>query len=89
MTPVASGLGGWETFSVVLFLAALFAVPWQTLWIVAALWFVTGLGGFIYSLVVARRMARHDSRYGPFGREVDRAVCTTLKDSTLLGKGEV
>lgn len=32
-------------FSLVLFLAALFAVPCRTLWIVAALWLATGLGG--------------------------------------------
>jgi hypothetical protein len=45
-------------FSVVLFLSALVNIPWQTIFIPAALWGSTGLVGVIYELIVARRMKR-------------------------------
>jgi hypothetical protein len=49
-------------FSAALFLCALVRVPWHTLPPAAALWGLTGLCGFVYELIVIRRM-RAQSRY--------------------------
>jgi hypothetical protein len=51
-------------FGVVLFLSALLHAPWQTITIAAILWGVTGFGGVVYSLIVARRL-RRQSAYRP------------------------
>jgi hypothetical protein len=43
-------------FEVVLFLSAILSVPWSGLATVAVLWGLIGLGGIVYSMIVARRM---------------------------------
>src|SRR5690348_7170364 len=43
-------------FSVVLLLAALLRIPWQTVGSAAVAWGVLGLCGAIYALAIARRM---------------------------------
>ena len=45
-------------FSLVLFLAALSQVPWETISIVSTLWGVLGCGGVVYSVIVALRMRK-------------------------------
>ncbi|HUA16345.1 MAG TPA: hypothetical protein VMG31_13695 [Verrucomicrobiae bacterium] len=45
-------------FSVVLFLAALLHAPWESITIAAALWGCLGIGGLIYTVIVARRMRK-------------------------------
>src|SRR5438105_5975764 len=45
-------------FGVVLLLSALVSAPWPGIAVVAALWSLMGLGGVLYSGVVARRMRR-------------------------------
>jgi len=49
-------------FGVVLFLSALLHAPWERIDVVAALWGVTGLGGLVYTLIVAWRM-RNQAAY--------------------------
>jgi uncharacterized membrane protein len=51
-------------FGVVLFLAALLHVPWQTLHIVATLWGLVGFGGVAYAAIVVHRM-RKQAAYDP------------------------
>jgi hypothetical protein len=58
---VAAGSAAFSTpnvvhFSVVLLLSALVRVPWPAMAPAAILWCLTGLGGIVYSLIVARRM---------------------------------
>jgi hypothetical protein len=43
-------------FGIVLLLSAIVSAPWHGLTIVAALWGSIGLGGIVYSAIVARRM---------------------------------
>lgn len=45
-------------FGVVFFLSALLCVPWQTVVQVAVLLGLSGLGGLVYAVIVARRMRR-------------------------------
>jgi hypothetical protein len=45
-------------FAVVLLLSAVVSAPWDGIGTIAVLWGLVGLGGFIYTLVVARRMRR-------------------------------
>jgi L-asparagine transporter-like permease len=51
-------------FAVVLLLSALVSAPWQTIGGVAVVWGLVGLGGVLYSVVVARRM-RAQTAYRP------------------------
>jgi len=51
-------------FSAVLFLSALLHVPWHGIAVVAAVWGLMGLGGVVYSVIVARRM-RTQTAYKP------------------------
>ena len=48
-------------FSSVLLLSALVRVPWQSVTSAAVLWGLVGLGGFAYSVIVARRVRRQGS----------------------------
>ena len=43
-------------FAVALLLSAVGAAPWRSIDAVAVIWAVVGLGGIVYTLVVARRM---------------------------------
>ena len=43
-------------FAVTLLLSAVMSAPWQTIGGVAVFWGLVGVGGVVYSLVVARRM---------------------------------
>jgi hypothetical protein len=45
-------------FGVVLFLSAIVAAPWQDPAPVIALWFLVGIGGIFYSLIIIRRFRR-------------------------------
>ncbi|HEX8890712.1 MAG TPA: hypothetical protein VF779_16300 [Pyrinomonadaceae bacterium] len=45
-------------FAVVLLLSAVVSAPWDGIGTIAVLWGLVGLGGVIYTLVVARRMRR-------------------------------
>jgi hypothetical protein len=45
-------------FSTVLFLSLLLHVPWQTVTAAATVWGLLGLGGLLYSIIVALRMKR-------------------------------
>jgi hypothetical protein len=51
-------------FSAVLLISALLSAPWHSLAPAAVLWGLTGLGGFIYELVVIRRI-RGTGTYEP------------------------
>jgi hypothetical protein len=51
-------------FAVVLLLSAIVSAPWDGIGAVAALWGGVGLGGIVYSAVVARRM-RRQTAYKP------------------------
>lgn len=51
-------------FGVVLFLSAIISAPWKVLGYVAALWGAIGLGGAIYTIIVARRL-RAQTTYEP------------------------
>jgi hypothetical protein len=51
-------------FGVVLLLSALVSAPWDGVAIVAVLWGFVGLGGAVYTLIVARRM-RVQTAYHP------------------------
>ncbi len=51
-------------FGVVLLLSALLSAPWSGIVAVALLWGLAGLGGIVYSIVVARRL-RTQSQYKP------------------------
>jgi hypothetical protein len=51
-------------FAASLFLSALIRVPWETIGLAAILWGITGLGGVVYAVVVARRM-RLQAAYKP------------------------
>jgi hypothetical protein len=48
-------------FSAALFLCALIRAPWHGIAPAAALWGLTGLSGFVYELVIARRMSAWSS----------------------------
>lgn len=56
--------GGWRRlfdaervhFAVVLLLSAVLSAPWHAIGNVAVFWGLVGLGGIVYSVVVARRM---------------------------------
>ncbi len=50
--------------AVVLLLSAMLSAPWHRMSTVGALWGVVGLGGLVYSVIVARRM-RAQSAYEP------------------------
>jgi len=55
-------------FSSVLLLSALVRVPWQTVTSAAVVWGLVGLGGFAYSVIVARRVRRqrvYEDAYQP------------------------
>src|SRR5579862_2073567 len=45
-------------FCLLLFLAALSQVPWETISLVSTLWGVLGFGGVVYSVIVALRMRK-------------------------------
>ena len=45
-------------FGTVLLLSALMRVPWPSVAIAAAVWGVMGIGGFVYALIVIRRIRR-------------------------------
>jgi hypothetical protein len=45
-------------FATVLLLSAILRAPWDTIGFAAALWLLIGVGGVVYSLIVARRMRR-------------------------------
>ena len=51
-------------FATSLFLSALMRVPWQTISLSAILWGITGIGGVVYAVIVARRM-RLQAAYKP------------------------
>ena len=51
-------------FGVVLWLAAVVSVPWHAIGTVAVLWGIVGLSGFVYTVVVARRL-RIQTTYRP------------------------
>jgi hypothetical protein len=51
-------------FGVVLFLSALVSVPWNGIGIVKVLWGFVGIGGLVYTIIVARRM-RAQTVYQP------------------------
>jgi hypothetical protein len=51
-------------FGAVLLLSALVSAPWGGIAVVAALWGVLGLGGVVYTVVVARRL-RRQTAYRP------------------------
>lgn len=51
-------------FGAALLLSAVLRVPWQTITPFAVLWGLVGVGGLVYSVVVARRM-RTQGAYGP------------------------
>jgi len=51
-------------FGVVLLLSAVISAPWDGISAVAALWGGVGLGGIMYSVIVARRM-RRQTAYKP------------------------
>jgi hypothetical protein len=45
-------------FGVVLFLSAFLHAPWQTIAIAAIIWGLIGLGGVVYTVIVARRLRK-------------------------------
>lgn len=45
-------------FGAVLFLSALLHAPWQTITVAEILWGLLGLGGMVYTVIVARRMCK-------------------------------
>lgn len=51
-------------FGSVLLLAAILRAPWKGITAVAALWALVGLGGMLYTMIVARRM-RRQAAYAP------------------------
>jgi hypothetical protein len=51
-------------FGVVLLLSAIASAPWNGMGVVAVLWSLIGLGGMIYTVIVARRM-RAQTVYKP------------------------
>ena len=51
-------------FGVVLFLAAILRIPWQSMTTIAALWGCVGFAGVIYGALVIRRM-RRQTTYRP------------------------
>jgi hypothetical protein len=51
-------------FSAALFLSAVLRAPWHGIAPAALLWGLTGLAGFVYELIIARRMRQWD-RYRP------------------------
>ncbi len=65
-------------FSVALLLAAMLCAPWQALWHVGLALGVCGIGSFIYTFVVVRRMFRQTS-YKPVMEDdlsIHRVYCT-------------
>jgi uncharacterized membrane protein HdeD (DUF308 family) len=61
-------------FAMVLFLSALLRAPWQTVTVVSVVWGLLGLGGGVYSILVARRM-RQQNIYKP---EFEDWLCHTV-----------
>jgi hypothetical protein len=47
-------------FSVALFLSAMLHAPWQTITTPAVVWGILGLVGFVYALIVLRRMLKQN-----------------------------
>jgi len=43
-------------FAIVLFLSAILSAPWHGIDVVSALWGLLGVGGVVYSVIVARRL---------------------------------
>ena len=61
--PAAEGAAAYSTpqivhFSAAFFLSALLRIPWHGIAPAAALWGLTGLAGFVYELIIARRMSQ-------------------------------
>jgi hypothetical protein len=48
-------------FAVVLCLSALMEAPWRRVTLIAAVWGILGVGGVIYTVIVARRMQTQDA----------------------------
>jgi predicted membrane-bound spermidine synthase len=53
-------------FAAALFLSALLLAPWHTITIAAALWGLIGIGGAVYTVVVARRVRRQTAYQAEF-----------------------
>ena len=70
-------------FAVVLLLSAILSAPWNGIWTVAMLWVLLGLGGIVYTGVVARRM-RMQTFYQPVFEDWLFHVLLPVGSYTLL-----
>lgn len=77
-------------FTVVLFLSAAMSAPWHAMAAIAVVWGLVGVGGIVYSLVVARRL-KIQTVYQPvfedwlFHALLPLAAYTTLTVSAFIG----
>ena len=75
-------------FSAALFLCALVRAPWHGIAPAAVLWGLTGLCGFVYELIIARRMSRW-STYRPAFEDWFFHVARPLAGYALLAASAV
>ncbi len=80
-------------FVAVLFVSALLRVPFQTVFPAAVLWGLAGIGGVVYTAVVARRMRKQDVYVpvledGIFHVALPFGAYATLAVSSLLAPGD-
>jgi hypothetical protein len=71
-------------FGTVLFLSALVRVPWHTITPIALIWGLTGVGGMVYAIIVARRM-RKQTVYTPVFEDWLFHAVLPLIAYTMLG----
>jgi hypothetical protein len=72
-------------FGVVLLLSAIASAPWNGIVAVAVLWGLTGLGGIVYAIIVARRM-RVQTIYQPvFEDRLFHVLLPVAAYATLAG----
>jgi hypothetical protein len=76
-------------FCFALFVAAILLAPWPTIWIVALLLGLAGLGGGGYVLIVLRRMIRQ-AHYKPVLEDwMGHVICPLVAYIALVGAGIV
>jgi len=76
-------------FGMVLLLSAIMSAPWHTLAVVAVLWGLVGLGGFVYAIVVARRVRKQEAYQPVFEDWVFHALLPLTAYAVLAVSGFV
>jgi hypothetical protein len=74
-------------FGMVLLLSALISAPWSGLGAIAAIWLLLGLIGFVYAVIVARRLRRQKVYQLVFEDQLFHAVLPLVAYTALTTAG--